>query len=135
MHRFVGVIEYGDRLHVIAAVLSATRYPVSPALARQYMSRLEALVSRIVAREYGFVDIDAYTYIVSAAKFTKSVRGNISTDTGYSIARLYIPYERLHHLLPHMLCSLYSSRCKYDGHKTRHSMCLLAQLFCEYAEQ
>ena len=135
MYRLVGVVEYGDRLHVVAATFSATRYPVPPALAKQYMSRLEALVSRIVSREYGYVDIDAYTYVVVARRFTRSVRGGISTDTGYSVARLYVPYRLLEVLLPRVLCNLYSNRCKYDGHGTRHSMCMLAHLFCRWTTQ
>ena len=139
MYRFVGVIEYGDRLHVVAVVLSAREHPIPPALAKQYMSRLEMLVSRLVAREYGFASIDAYTYAVVAHRFSRGVRVvdvEVSRNPDYSIARLYIPYEQLH-MIPHMLCNLYSSRCNkhYNGHKTRHSMCLLAQLFCEYAEQ
>jgi len=129
MYRFVGVVEYGDRLHVIAAGLSARAHRVPPAKARLYMASLEEFASKIVSREYGYVNIDAYTYVVAAHRFTRGVYSLAGVDKNkspdYSIARLYLTYEQLCYLLPRILCNLYSSRCSrhYDGHRARHSMC------------
>ena len=138
MYRFVGVVEYGDHLHVIAATLSARGHAVSPSLAKKYMAGLEGFASKLVSGEYpgAGAHVDAYTYIVAAHRFTGGVRGGISTDTGYSVARLYIPYRLFEVFVPKILCSMYTARCNrhFDGHRARRSMCMLAHLFCGWTE-